>query len=190
MGGGAPAGHNGGAANGRALKCRPHAEPPITRQGGGKTTSRKRPSPKRGGHQQNIQAEKAAQGLTVERHLSSGRRGHTIVDLNCRPLSFFWPPDIAQHLLTRLPDAEPRATRARLLDSGRHDKIAASLANSALTDADRAALAKKIDPAVMGGRMITPAGLSRYLPDCLANEVIIAHIELDTTTRDLTSSPP
>lgn len=61
------------------------------------------------------------------------------IDLSFRPPCYFCTPDSEEHRVTRLQDAERRSTLAGLLDSGRHDEIAAFLANSAL-NAERAAL--------------------------------------------------
>lgn len=98
------------------------------------------------------------------------------IDLTFRPQSYFWPLGLETHLLARIKGAERRAALQQLLDSGHLDEVPAFLASSALTEEDRVALGK-IHPAFMGGE---------YLPDLLADEVMIARITIASTTQDVT----
>ena len=99
------------------------------------------------------------------------------VDLDFRPRSYFWPLGLETHLLARVKGAERKAALKQLIDAGRLDDIPDFIAHSALSEADRQALAR-IHPALMGGE---------YLPDLSQNEVVIASITIASTTQDVTS---
>jgi hypothetical protein len=98
------------------------------------------------------------------------------IDLEFRPKSYFWPPSLETHLLSRIKGAERRAALKRLLDSGRLEEIPDFLARSALDNSERAALGR-IHPAFMGGE---------YLPDLMSGETMIARVTIASTTQDVT----
>jgi hypothetical protein len=97
------------------------------------------------------------------------------IDLGFRPKSYFWPMGLETHLLARIKGAERKAALKHLIDFGRHDDIPDLLAQSALSPDERRALGSS-HPAFMGGE---------YLPDLLANEVMIARITIASTTQDV-----
>jgi hypothetical protein len=99
------------------------------------------------------------------------------VDLKFRPPSYFWPLDLATHLLARIKGAERRAALKKLIDAKRLDQIPDFLAQSALSDGERQAIGR-IHPAFIGGE---------YLPDLLQKEVAIMRITIASTTHDVTS---
>jgi len=100
----------------------------------------------------------------------------TDIDLGFRPKSYFWPLGLETHLLSRIKGAERKAALKQLIDGGRLDDIPAFLAQSSLSNEERRAIGR-IHPAFMGGE---------YLPDLMANEVMIARITIASTTQDVT----
>lgn len=98
------------------------------------------------------------------------------IDLNQRPASYFWPIGLDKHLLSTIKGAERRAALKSLLDAGRLEDVPGFLAQSSLSEGERKAIGQ-IHPMFMGGE---------YLPDLLPNEVIVARIEIASTTRDMT----
>lgn len=97
-------------------------------------------------------------------------------DLSYRPSSYFWPQGLERHLLARIVGAERKAALQRLIDAGRLDDIPDYLAKSALSGDERQAMGR-IHPAFMGGE---------YLPNLMANEVMVARVTIASTTRDVT----
>lgn len=97
------------------------------------------------------------------------------IDLGFRPKSYFWPMGLETHLLSRIKGAERKDALKRLIDSDRVEDIPDYLAQSALSHDERAALGR-LHPAFMGGE---------YLPDLLANEVMVARITIASTTQDV-----
>jgi hypothetical protein len=59
------------------------------------------------------------------------------IDLNFRPLSYFWPRGLASHLLATVKGAERRAMLQRLIDSDRLDFLTEFLAKSDLSREER-----------------------------------------------------
>lgn len=98
------------------------------------------------------------------------------IDLDFRPKSYFWPPGLETHLLSRIKGAERKFALKRLIDSGRLDDIPEFLKQSALSDAEREALGR-VHPAFMGGE---------YLPILSDDQAIIARITIASTTQDVT----
>ena len=101
---------------------------------------------------------------------------HNDCDLDFRPRSYFWPLGLETHLLARIKGAERKAALKLMIDLGQLDEIPNFLANSALSQADRAALGR-FHPAFMGGE---------YLPNLAADEVMIARITIASSTQDVT----
>jgi hypothetical protein len=99
------------------------------------------------------------------------------IDLDYRPLCYFWPLGLETHLLARIKGAERKTALKQLIDAKRLDDIPDFLAQSALSDGERQAIGR-IHPAFMGGK---------YLPDLTQNEVAIARITIASTTQDVTS---
>ena len=97
------------------------------------------------------------------------------IDLGYRPKSYFWPLGLETHLQSRIKGAERKAALRHLIDSGQLEAIPDYLRQSALNSEDRAALGR-LHPAFMGGE---------YLPDLLANEVMVARIVIASTTQDV-----
>ena len=98
------------------------------------------------------------------------------IDLDFRPSSYFWPLGLEKHLLARIKGAERKAALQRLIDAGRLDDIPEYLAQSALSSDERQMLGR-IHPAFMGGE---------YLPNLMANEVMVARVTIASTTQDVT----
>ena len=99
------------------------------------------------------------------------------IDLDFRPLSYFWPLGIERHLLARVKGDKRKAALKRLIDDGRIDEITQVLAVSSLSDTERRAIGR-LHPSLMGGE---------YLPDMDAKEVEIARISIKSVTSDVTS---
>jgi len=101
----------------------------------------------------------------------------TEIDLNFRPISYFWPLGLETHLLATVKGTKRKAALQQMLASGRASEISDLLTKSALTDEERKALGR-IHPAFMGGE---------YLPDLEQSEIEIARIVIASTTWDVTS---
>jgi len=99
------------------------------------------------------------------------------IDLNFRPASYFWPLDLATHLLSRVKGAERKAALQRLIEGGDLGRVPELLVSSGLLDADRRAIGR-LHPAFMGGE---------YLPDMAEREVEIVRITIASVTQDVTS---
>jgi hypothetical protein len=99
------------------------------------------------------------------------------IDLNFRPLSYFWPLGLASHLLATVKGAERRAMLQRLIDSDRLDLLTECLTKSHLSREERTSIGR-IHPMFMGGE---------YLPSFRQSEVEIARIHIESTTGDVTS---
>ena len=104
------------------------------------------------------------------------RAGAGSADPDFRPKTYFWPLRVETHLLARVKGAERRSALQKFVDGDHLDAIPRVLAQSALSEADRRAIGAW-HPAFMGGE---------YLPDLKAEEVMIARITIDSTTRDVT----
>ena len=99
------------------------------------------------------------------------------IDLNFRPASYFWPLDLATHLLSRVKGAERKAALQRLIEGGDLGRVPEFLVSSGLPDADRRVIGR-LHPAFMGGE---------YLPDMAEREVEIVRITIASVTQDVTS---
>jgi hypothetical protein len=99
------------------------------------------------------------------------------IDLAYRPKSYFWPPSVQTHLMSRVKGAERRAALKHWIKEGRLDVVPPYLSQSALSEPDRASIGR-IHPAFMGGE---------YLPDMTSDEVSIARITLASVTQDVVS---
>jgi hypothetical protein len=99
------------------------------------------------------------------------------IDLDYRPVSYFWPIALEKHLLARVKGAHRKALLQWLIATDRLDAIPEFLARSALTEDERKAQAF-IHPSWMGGE---------FLPDMGEQEVEIARVTLRSVTRDVIS---
>ena len=75
------------------------------------------------------------------------------IDLNFRPLSYFWPLGLASHLLATVKGAERRAMLQRLIDSDRLDLLTECLTKSHLSREERTSIGR-IHPMFMGGEYL------------------------------------
>ncbi len=101
----------------------------------------------------------------------------TVIDLEFRPISYFWPLELETHLLATIKGAERKAALQKMFAAGRSGDIPDFLAKSALSEDERQALGR-MHPALMGGE---------YLPDLQHAEIEIARIVIASTTWDVTS---
>lgn len=99
------------------------------------------------------------------------------VDLDFRPSGYFWPMNVATHLLATIKGAERRKYVQALIDNHALHELEDFIAASSLSEAMRQA-SGRLHPWYMGGE---------YLPDLKPNEVEIARITLASTTQDVTS---
>ena len=97
------------------------------------------------------------------------------IDLNYRPISYFWALEKGIHLTSNIMGAERKAIFERLLEEDRADEINDLISKPVLNDEERVQIGR-IHPAFMGGE---------YLPRLRENEVEIARITLATTTQDV-----
>jgi hypothetical protein len=100
-----------------------------------------------------------------------------VVDLDFRPAGYFWPLDLATHLLATVKGAERRKHIQTLIDANRLDLLEDLVAKSSLAPEVRRATGR-IHPWFMGGE---------YLPDQMPGEVEIARVTLASTTQDVVS---
>lgn len=100
-----------------------------------------------------------------------------VVDLTFRPAGYFWPLDLATHLLATVKGAERRKHIQSLIDANRLDLLEDLVAKSSLAPEVRRATGR-IHPWFMGGE---------YLPDQMRGEVEIARVTLASTTQDVVS---
>lgn len=101
----------------------------------------------------------------------------TDINLDFRPKSYFKPQAVERYLLSKVKNAELRATLQRLFNEGRYAEAMAILGESGVSEEAQKALGA-IHPALMGGN---------YLPDTQTSEVEIARIRIDSSTQDVTS---
>jgi len=99
------------------------------------------------------------------------------IDLGYRPAGYFWPLDLATHLLATVKGAERRKYVQSLIDAGRLDELEDFIARSGLS-AEMRDYTGRIHPRFMGGE---------YLPDLAAVEVEIARITLASVLQDVVS---
>lgn len=99
------------------------------------------------------------------------------IDLDFRPAGYFWPMDLATHLLATVKGAERRKYIQSLIDANRLDLLEDMVASSSLA-ADVRQLTGRIHPRFMGGE---------YLPDQVRGEVEIARVTLASTLQDVVS---
>ena len=99
------------------------------------------------------------------------------IDLDFRPRNLFWPLAAETHLLSTIKGAERRSMAEAMLNSGSGVALPEFVAQSALSEEDRASFGR-MHPRFMGGE---------YLPDHDEGELEIARITIDSTTRDVTS---
>lgn len=99
------------------------------------------------------------------------------LDYQYRPASYFWPLDLATHLLATVKGAERRKHIQGLIDAGRLDLLDDEVARASL-DRDVRAATGRIHPWFMGGE---------YLPDAMRGEVEIARVTLASTLQDVVS---
>jgi hypothetical protein len=99
------------------------------------------------------------------------------IDLDYRPAGYFWPLDLATHLLATVKGAERRKYIQSLIDANRLDVLEDLVAHSSLEPEVRA-FTGRIHPRLMGGE---------YLPNLLPGEVEIARVTLASTTQDVVS---
>lgn len=99
------------------------------------------------------------------------------IDLDYRPVSYFWPLSLATHLLATVKGAERRKYIQALIDQGKLDELEDVIAKSRLAPEERE-YTGRIHPWFMGGE---------YLPDHRPSEVEIARITLASTTQDVVS---
>lgn len=97
--------------------------------------------------------------------------------LDFRPAGYFWPMDLATHLLATVKGAERRKHIQSLIDASRLDLLEDLVASSSLAP-DVRKFTGRIHPWFMGGE---------YLPDQLKGEVEIARVTLASTTQDVVS---
>ena len=97
------------------------------------------------------------------------------IDLNYRPISYFWAQEKGIQLTSNIMGAERKAMFERLLEEARADEINNLISKPVLNDEERVQIGR-IHPAFMGGE---------YLPRLKANEVEIARITIATTTQDV-----
>jgi hypothetical protein len=100
----------------------------------------------------------------------------TGIDLDYRPVSYFWAAERGITLLSDIKGAERRKLYARALEAGQGAAVPGELFADALTEEERQGLGR-IHPAFMGGE---------YLPDRSQQEVEIARITIASTTQDVT----
>lgn len=106
-----------------------------------------------------------------------GLAGADDIDLNFRPISYFGPQRLQQHLLSSVKGAVLRSKLEALFAQGRHAEVKSLLADPALSLRDRMVL-ERFQPMFMGGN---------YLPDNEKGEVEVARIRINSTTYDVTS---
>lgn len=99
------------------------------------------------------------------------------IDLDYRPAGYFWPLDLATHLLATVKGAERRKHIQSLIDANRLDLLEDLVARSSLAPELRR-YTGRIHPWFMGGE---------YLPDQKKGEVEIARLTLASTTQDVVS---
>lgn len=102
---------------------------------------------------------------------------HQGVDLDFRPAGYFWPLDLATHLLATVKGAERRKHIQSLIDANLLDQLEDLVASPSLAPEVRR-FTGRIHPWFMGGE---------YLPDQKKGEVEIARITLASTTQDVVS---
>ena len=99
------------------------------------------------------------------------------IDLDYRPVGYFWPLDLATHLLATVKGAERRKYVQALIDENRLDELEDYVARSGLSTEIRD-FAGRVHPRFMGGE---------YLPDLASVEVEIARVTLASTLQDVVS---
>jgi len=99
------------------------------------------------------------------------------IDLDYSPAGYFWPLDLATHLLATVKGAERRKHIQSLIDANRLDVLEDLVAHSSL-DPEVREFTGRIHPRFMGGE---------YLPNLLPGEVEIARVTLASTTQDVVS---
>lgn len=99
------------------------------------------------------------------------------IDHDFRPAGYFWPLDLATHLLATVKGAERRKYIQSLIDGNRLNELNELFARSSLGTEERA-FSGRLHPCLMGGE---------YLPDLLTGEVEIARLTLASTTQDVVS---
>ena len=99
------------------------------------------------------------------------------IDLGYRPVGYFWPLDLATHLLATVKGAERQKHIQALIDEGRLEELEDFVARSGLSPVARD-FAGRVHPRFMGGE---------YLPDLAEVEVEIARVTLASTLQDVVS---
>ncbi len=99
------------------------------------------------------------------------------IDLDYRPAGYFWPLDLATHLLATVKGAERRKYIQALIDQDRLVELEDFVARSGLTKEERDATGR-IHPLFMGGE---------YLPNLDQVEVEIARVTLASVLQDVVS---
>ena len=99
------------------------------------------------------------------------------INLNYRPISYFWAADKGIHLSSNIMGAERKAMYEHLVAEGKTELIDDWIASPVLSAEDRARIGRS-HPAFMGGE---------YLPHRTQQEVEIARITIASTTQDVTS---
>lgn len=98
------------------------------------------------------------------------------INLQYRPQSYFWAKERGIALLSDIKGANRRQIYAQAMANGEVDQLSEEFAAHRLNEPDRRFLGG-IHPSFMGGE---------YLPNTGSNEVEIARIAIDSTTRDVT----
>lgn len=99
------------------------------------------------------------------------------LDLSFRPKDYVSTLDGRSHILSRIKGTSRRALVASYMDGKMPGEPPQELLQHALSDNQRRALAR-LHPALMSGE---------YLPDCVAGEVEIARVTIQSTLLDVTA---
>jgi hypothetical protein len=98
------------------------------------------------------------------------------IDLDFRPKGYFWPLDARTHVISSIKGASRREFVSRMFAEGREGELPPDVLQPSLP-ADLRQATGAIHPSLMGGE---------YLPDQRSDEIEIARIAIESTTRDVT----
>ena len=98
-------------------------------------------------------------------------------DPNYRPVTYFGPQRLRDHLYAGIKSAEVKETVRNMLSEGRFAEVETLLVEEGFAP-ERLRFLEALHPRFMGGN---------YLPDTSADEVEIARIRIYSTTQDVTS---
>jgi hypothetical protein len=98
------------------------------------------------------------------------------IDLDFRPKGYFWPLDARTHVISSIKGASRREFARQMFAEGREGELPPEVLQPSLP-ADVRQATGAIHPSLMGGE---------YLPDQKNDEIEIARITIESTTRDVT----